>query len=128
MAKGQHPNSLAALKPCQPGETRNPGGMAVGTRKTLNKKFLVALSKEFDRSGAAAIRKVAKKDPATFIRVLAAILPSEVELKRTMEEFTDEQLDAAADAIRALLAAKQDRDGKTPAPGTEPPAGLSTLQ
>lgn len=100
------PKALANLKPFKPGQSGNPGGKPVGARNRLNAAFLNALAAEFETNGKKAIKAVAKEDPSTFMRVLAGILPKEVELTKQMDEVTDEQLDAAAVAIRAILAAQ----------------------
>lgn len=104
-----HENSLKNLKPIQPGETRNPGGKPVNLRDAINKKFLKALSAEFDLNGKEVIARVAQEEPGTFIRVLAALQPKEMEIKRPLDDISDEQLDAAAIAIRAILNAQNHR-------------------
>lgn len=120
--------SIANLKPFQPGQSGNPGGIAVGTRNALNKKFLQALSKEFDESGPEAISRVAKEDPATFIKVLAAILPKEMEIKRPLDDMTDEQLRASVDALQRYLSAQGNTEGNGPERCPESPSGLQTIQ
>ncbi len=107
--KNVHENSLKNLNPIQPGETRNPGGKPVGLRNSLNAKFLKQLSAEFDISGKEVIRRVAEEEPGVFLRVLAALQPKEMEIKRQLDDISDEQLDAAAVAIRAIINAQSHR-------------------
>lgn len=105
-----HENSLANLRaPWKPGETPNPGGKPINARNRLNAAFLNALAKEFEKTGIRAVKKVATEQPDVFVKVLASILPKEMEVTRPLEEITDEQLNAAAIAIRAILAAQSDR-------------------
>jgi hypothetical protein len=123
-----NPNSLANLKPFKPGESGNPGGMPVGIRSNLNKKFLVALSQEFEKSGSEAIERVAKEDPATFIKVLAAILPKEMEIRRPLDDMTDEQLRASVDALQRYLSAQGNAEGNGTEGCSESDKGLQTIQ
>lgn len=88
----------------KPGQSGNPGGKPVNARNSLNASFLKALSKEFNEYGEDAIRQVREKDPSTFIKVLAALQPKEMEITRYMDGITDEQLDAAIVAARAIIA------------------------
>lgn len=105
-----HPNSLANLKPpIQPGVSGNPGGKPVGARNAINAKFLNALLEVFDAKGKAAIEAVAETDPATFVRALVALQPKQVEFRDPFDDLTDEQLDAAYGAVRAILAAQSAR-------------------
>lgn len=116
-----NPNSLANLAPAwKAGETGNPGGKPVNARNRLNAAFLNALAKQFEDNGAVAIKAVAEAQPDVFIKVLAGILPKEVENKRPLDELTDEQLDAAAEAIRAILAAQNNREPAKPKKKPEP--------
>lgn len=125
-----NPNIKEAGKPYQfrPGQSGNPGGLAIGTRNALNKKFLVALSEEFDKSGQEAISKVAKEDPATFIKVLAAILPKEMEIKRPLDDMNEDELRTGIDALQRYLATSGNATGTVPKKVTESPSGLPTIQ
>jgi formiminotetrahydrofolate cyclodeaminase len=114
------PTKAGLRPPWKPGESPNPGGKPVGARNRLNAAFLNAMVTQFDKNGAKAIEKVAKEDPATFVRVCAAILPKEMELSRPLDEISDEQLNAAAVAIRAILAAQGDRVGSQAPASAEP--------
>ena len=106
--KQRHPGSENLVQ-WKPGESGNPGGKPVNARNALNAKFLKELSATFDKEGKSAIEKVAKEDPSTFIRVLAALQPKEMEIKRQLDDISDEQLDAAAVAIRAIINAQSHR-------------------
>lgn len=88
------------------GQSGNPGGKPVNLRNSINAKFLKELSSAFDREGKIAIERVAREDPSTFIRVLAALQPKEMEIKRPLDDLSDEQLEAAYIAITAILNAQ----------------------
>lgn len=103
-----NPNPNIATR-FQPGNLANPGGKPVNARNKLNATFLRELSDAFEEVGRSAIYDVARNDPSTFIRVMAALQPKEMEIKRSLDDVTDEQLDAAAVAIRAILDAQNHR-------------------
>ena len=122
-----HPNSLANLKPIQPGETRNPGGRAVNPRNRLQTKFLYALAKDFDDHGEGAIVEMREKDPAAYIKAIVALMPKEIEVKQGLDELSDEQLNAALLAARALLAAADPGAGAGQAQEPQPASGLQAI-
>jgi Family of unknown function (DUF5681) len=83
---------LAALRPFKPGQSGNPGGKPAGTRNRLTAKFLNALADDFDEHGAAAIEACRQNDPAAYIRVIVALCPKEMEVKRPLDELTDDDI------------------------------------
>lgn len=93
------------------GQSGNPGGKPRGTRNTLTAEFLKALSKEFHINGRKAIYQCRRKDPVAFVKVLAALLPKELEIKRPLDEMTDEQLANAIATLQAIVAAQGDAAG-----------------
>jgi hypothetical protein len=93
------------------GQSGNPGGKPVRARNAINAKFLNALLKEFDESGAKAIKRCAEEEPAAFVRVLASLQPKELEITRPLDDISDEQLDAAYLACRAILDAQSAGEG-----------------
>lgn len=125
--KSARERQLAGLIPIKPGETRNPGGKPVGARNSLNAKFLNALIKEFDERGAKAIKDCATKDPSTFVRVLASLQPKELQITRPLDELTDEQLDAAYLACRAILDIQNAGNGEVGSRQAQHPAALQAL-
>ena len=106
-----HERRIAALKPFKPGQSGNPGGKPVRARNAINAKFLNALLKEFDESGAKAIKRCAEEEPSAFVRVLASLQPKELEITRPLDDISDEQLDAAYLACRAILDAQSVGEG-----------------
>ena len=55
------------------------GGRPKGSRNKLGEQFVADLHHEWQQSGAAALRRVAKDDPVQFVRVVAGILPKELD-------------------------------------------------
>ena len=92
-----------------PGYSGNPGGSLEATRRSFNKDFLLALAADFKKHGAAAIEKVRKQQPAAYMKICALLMPREMKLEHSggVKTMTDEQLEQAVDAIKAMLAARE---------------------
>jgi hypothetical protein len=79
----------------KPGQSGNPGGLAKGTRNKLNGDFLKALSKDFDEHGKDAIQKCREDDPSTYVKIIAGLIPRQIEEvtdRSSLTEYTDEEL------------------------------------
>lgn len=98
------------------GQSGNPGGRPVGTRLALQGDFLKKFLADFQVHGAKAIRLARSKDPMGYVRVAAALLPKEVELKTPFEELNDDQLRSAIAALQSFLAAQGNDPGAIDAP------------
>jgi hypothetical protein len=88
----------------QPGNNANPKGRPKGARHKLGEAFLEALASDFEANGPQVIAEVRENRPADYLKVIASILPKEMNVKvDTTDELTDDQLDqrirALADAI-----------------------------
>lgn len=104
------------LKPFKPGQSGNPGGKAAGTRNKLSGAFLHALSEDFDKHGREAIERCRDEDPGTYVKVVAGLLPKEVDLGiNRLEEMSTDDIIAAVSALRSYLVIGG------AAEGTEPP-------
>ncbi len=89
----------------QPGKSGNPGGKPVGARNRIQGKFLNDLADDFEKHGKEAIQAMRINDPSGYIRAIASLMPKEVEIKRPLEELTDEQLSDAIAALQSFVAA-----------------------
>ena len=108
-----NPKSLANLKaPIAPGETRNPGGKPVGARNRLQGDFLRAIADDFATHGKRAIVTMREEKPAEYIRAIASLMPKELEITRPLDDVSDDELNAAITAVRAVIAA-QDISART---------------
>jgi len=97
-----------------PGWSGNPGGSLEATRRSFNKDFLLALAADFKKHGAAAIEKVRKTQPAAYLKICAFLVPREMKLEHSggVKDLTDEELEQAIAAIKAMLAAQADEAAK----------------
>ena len=96
--------------PFEPGRSGNPAGGPVGSRhrQQLNGEFIAALLRDFRQGGPAAIAKVRKNQPAAYCKLLTLLCPRDVKVEHGggVKSMTDEQLEAAVEAIKAMLAAR----------------------
>lgn len=92
-------------KPFAPGVSGNPAGRPKGAKHKLQEDFIRELALDFEAHGIAAISEVRERSPAQYLKVIASILPKEVEIKRqSLDDLTDEELSAGLAAVRALVA------------------------
>ena len=91
-----------------PGWSGNPGGSLEATRRSFNKDFLLALAADFKKHGAAAIERVREQQPAAYMKICALLVPREMKLEHSggVKDLTDEELEQAIAAIKAMLAAQ----------------------
>ncbi len=96
-----------------PGVSGNPGGSLEATRRSFNKDFLLALAADFKQHGASAIEKVRKQQPAAYMKICALLVPRELEVTHSggVKAMTDEQIEAAIEAIQGMLAARAAGEG-----------------
>lgn len=80
----------------KPGQSGNPTGRPKGARSRLGEAFLVALETDWKENGKAALGEAREKDPAGYVRVVASLLPKDVNVKHTIleeiEELSDDEL------------------------------------
>ena len=68
-------------------------------RDRLSRAFLYGLAGDFDKNGIWAIERVRKKDPATYLRVIASLQPKEFEVSDPLRAISDEKLAAAIETL-----------------------------
>src|ERR1700756_1154012 len=66
--------------PWQPGQSGNPAGRPRGARSRLSESFLSDFHTVWEEEGIQAIRRCARNDPSTFVRVAASLLPHDINL------------------------------------------------
>jgi len=109
------------------GVSGNPHGNRHRTRHLLNQEFMQALLLHFRQHGKKAIEKVAREQPASYLKILGLLVPREhkVEHSNPLKELTDEQLEAMIEYIETSLAAQAGGPVKvieaTAEPALEPP-------
>ena len=92
----------------QQGVSGNPHGNRHRTRHLLNQEFMQALLLHFRQHGKKAIEKVARNQPAAYLKILALLVPREMKLDHSggVKAMTDEELEVAIEAIKAMIAAR----------------------
>ena len=90
------------------GVSGNPHGNRHHTRHLLNQEFMQALLLHFREHGKKAIERVAREQPASYLKILALLVPREhkVEHSNALKDLTDEQLDAMIEHLKASLEAQ----------------------
>ena len=96
--------AVATGRTFKPGVSGNPGGKPLGARNRLQGDFLRALADDFEQHGRRAIVRMREEDPSAYVRTVASLMPKELEVKRPLEHLSDEELLAAVEALRAMLA------------------------
>jgi hypothetical protein len=92
----------------QQGVSGNPHGNRHRTRHLLNQKFLQALLLDFEAHGREAIEECRKQSPLGYVKVLGHLVPREmkVEHSQSLKSMSDEELEAAIEFVRGMLAAR----------------------
>ena len=70
-----------------------------------------ALLLHFRQHGKKAIEKVARNQPAVYVKILALLVPREMQIEHTnrIKQMTDEEIEQAIEAIQTMLAARGGR-------------------
>lgn len=71
---GRDPESGRFLQ----GNSGNPRGRPRGSRNLLGEQFIADLHEEWEKSGVEALKTVAQQDPTAFVKVVASVLPREI--------------------------------------------------
>ena len=88
------------LIPWQPGQSGNPAGRPKGARSKLAEDFLKDVQAEWETHGAVAVSDMRTKNPGDFVKMIASLLPKELNLNVNNEvEMSDDEI---RDRIRAL--------------------------
>ena len=82
------------------GPDNPPRGRPKGSRHKLSEDFIKAMAEDFEAHGAAAIVKMREDRPGDYIKVIASLVPKDLNLNiNEYEHWTDEQL---ADRLEQL--------------------------
>ena len=69
------------------------GGRKKGARNKLGEAFVADLLEDWEEHGVKAIQEVRTEKPDAYLKVIASILPKDVNVNvRPLEEMTDDQL------------------------------------
>lgn len=88
----------------QPGRSGNPQGRPKGSRNKLSEAFIEALAADFSEHGVDVIETVREEKPDVYIRVVASILPRDMNVNvGEFGELSDEDLLARIRAMEAAI-------------------------
>ena len=90
------------------GVSGNPLGNRHRTRHLLSQEFMEALRLNFRHEGKKAIEKVARNQPGVYLKILALLVPREMKVEHGggVKAMTDEQIEAAIEAIQTMIEAR----------------------
>ena len=90
------------------GESGNPAGRPKGARSRLGEAFITDLAAHWKKNGLAALKDALKRDPAGYVRVVASLLPKDVNVKHTiieeLEGLSDDELRQRIDQLERSFA------------------------
>ena len=98
---GRAEGTLKALQPYQwkPGQSGNPKGPPPGSRRKLSEEFLADVHASWQVWGRPALMTAAITDPVSYVRMVASLMPREIEA--TITPVTERMSDAQLEAIIA---------------------------
>lgn len=76
----EKPKGKPRGRPIQKGQVLNPKGRPVGSRQKISEKFIDLLAKDFEAHGETAIINLREQKPDAYIRVVADLVPKDVNL------------------------------------------------
>src|SRR4029453_379170 len=85
----------------KPGQSGNPAGRPKGSRNKISEKLLETLATDFDAHGKDVIEKVRADRPADYLKIVASLVPKQMEIEdlrpsRKAEALSDDELAAIA--------------------------------
>jgi len=113
--------------PFKPGQSGNVTGRPRETRNKLSGAFLRALHISFEEKGVDAIERVIRDDPAGYLRVIASVMPKELEISKNAEDLTDEQLAEVVAALRSAISSGIVREVEKTEAGGESPKDIQAV-
>lgn len=81
------------------GKTNNPGGINRTSRQLLTAKFIRTVARDFEEHGEKCLRKLREKDVATYVKVVASLIPKETTLDANIQVSHDHVVDFLNNAI-----------------------------
>lgn len=88
----------------KPGQSGNPSGRPKGSRNALSEAFIAALHADFAEHGVNVIEKVRDEKPADYLKMIASILPKDINLNAPgLEDMDDDEILEALEQVRTVL-------------------------
>jgi hypothetical protein len=106
----------------KPGQSGNPNGRPKGSRNALGEAFLEAMHEDFKAHGAAAIVEVRETKPDQYLKVIASILPKDLNVNiNNMDALSDDELRSRIRSLESVIRPFLADEGVSSAPvGTGP--------
>jgi len=84
------------------------------TRRAFNKRFLTDLARDWEQHGPEVFKRMRRESPASYLKVCALLVPREMKVEHAggVKAMSDEQLDAAIEALQSMLEARAGDDAK----------------
>lgn len=122
----RNPAAHLAAHQIKPGQVLNPKGRPKGSRNKLGEAFITDLQADWAEHGSAAIATVRQERPHEYLKVVASILPKELNVRvDPLEEMDDDELTAILAAARAVSRVHQEAGtGEGEADVGKPPGQL----
>lgn len=109
-------NAESTTRPMPEGRRFQPGnpGRPKGSRNKLGEAFVQALHDDFQQHGVKTIETVRTERPHEYLKVVASLLPKQVEIKEdAFGDLTDDQLAAIIAAVGATLGVSSEGESGT---------------
>jgi hypothetical protein len=92
----------SGLIPFKPGQSGNPAGRKPGSRNKLGEAFIEALYDDFNAHGVEAIKTVRDQKPDQYLKVVASILPKEIEAGEKLGNILEDILERVDGRTRTI--------------------------
>jgi hypothetical protein len=93
------------LIPWEPGcISPNPKGRPLGSKHRLAESFIRALAESFQQYGPETLERVRQDDPATYLRLVAYLLPKEIKIQPDQQELSSLTAEELQDEIQQRVA------------------------
>lgn len=91
----------------KPGQSGNPAGRPKGARSKLGEAFITAMYEDFQKYGVEVIEAVRTEKPDQYLKVVASILPKEIEAGEKLSDTLTDILERI-DGRTRTVAGRQD--------------------
>jgi hypothetical protein len=85
-------------------------GRPLGSRNRLSQRFLDDVLVKWEKHGAAALEQMRWRDPVAFCRMVAAIVPNQLQIDVTRSSLSPEQREELIEFYKQHLAKLEQRD------------------
>ena len=113
------------VEPWKPGQSGNPAGRPKGSRGKLAEAFIADLYESWQENGKAAIKKVLDERPHEYLKIVASLMPRQVELKEAaFDDLSSEDIAVLVSLARSALPLPDGSGEGTEGEGSPQPAEI----